>query len=76
MAISELAESLCHTHGLNSVAISGGVFQNKLLRDGVKEQLSDCGLQVLMAEKAPPHDGGLALGQAVVAAANMMGERP
>jgi len=67
-AVTALTLKLCHEHRLNTVAISGGVFQNRLLRDGVTICLRERGLRVLVPQRVPPHDGGLAFGQAVVAA--------
>jgi hydrogenase maturation protein HypF len=52
-----------------TVALSGGVFQNATLLELVNEQLSAQGLQVLLHSRAPANDGGLALGQALVDAA-------
>ncbi len=49
------------------VALSGGVFQNALLTTLVRRALADEGFTVLTHRAVPPNDGGLALGQAVVA---------
>jgi len=54
--------------GLETVALSGGVFQNKLLTERVVQSLRDDGFTVLTHSRVPPNDGGLALGQAVIAA--------
>ncbi|MDQ6970964.1 MAG: carbamoyltransferase HypF [Mariprofundus sp.] len=69
VAVSNLAIQLAGAHQLAKVVLSGGVFQNKLLLEGVQKQLSQAGLQVLIALDYPLNDGGLSLGQAVVAAA-------
>jgi len=55
--------------GADSIVLSGGVFQNRLLLEGVTGQLQQHGKVVLSPQHYPMNDGGLALGQAVVAAA-------
>ncbi|HXH73204.1 MAG TPA: hypothetical protein VNI58_10355 [Mariprofundaceae bacterium] len=70
-AVTCLTLKLCHDRGLATVAISGGVFQNRLLREGVTHTLAAAGLTVLVPERIPAHDGGLAFGQACVAAARL-----
>jgi hydrogenase maturation protein HypF len=57
--------------GLNQVALSGGVFQNKLLLEHTLELLEASKFEVLTHRMVPPNDGGLALGQAMVAAASI-----
>ncbi|HJP93677.1 MAG TPA: carbamoyltransferase HypF [Pyrinomonadaceae bacterium] len=54
---------------LNTVALSGGCFQNKLLLEEVMRLLEVDGLSCLLHAKVPTNDGGLALGQAAIAAA-------
>jgi len=54
---------------LNQVALSGGCFQNRLLLEEVVRLLEADGLSCLLHAKVPPNDGGLALGQAAIAAA-------
>jgi len=56
-------------HGLSAVALSGGVFQNLLLLDQVVSRLAERGFRVLVHSRVPCNDGGISLGQAVVAAA-------
>ncbi len=53
----------------STVALSGGVFQNQVLFELVHDRLSHEGLTVLSHQHVPMNDGGLALGQAVIAAA-------
>lgn len=58
---------------VRTVALSGGCFQNRLLATLVAEALEASGLAMLRHRRVPPNDGGLSLGQAVVAAARMGG---
>jgi hydrogenase maturation protein HypF len=62
-------ELLRESSGLGTVALSGGVFQNLLLLGTVTALLESRGFQVLTHSRVPPNDGGISLGQAVVAAA-------
>lgn len=54
--------------GLDTVALSGGVFQNVRLSDIVEDALVAEGLTVLVHEAVPPNDGGISVGQAAIAA--------
>ncbi|MBR0364123.1 MAG: hypothetical protein IJH58_03105, partial [Clostridia bacterium] len=51
--------------GRNTVALSGGVFQNLLLTDLVVSNLEENDFQVLTHSLSAPNDGGIALGQAL-----------
>ncbi len=53
--------------GINTVGLTGGVFQNALLVDLAQRILQEHGFQVLLHHLVPPNDGGIALGQAVAA---------
>lgn len=55
-----------------AVALSGGVFQNRILFERVSAALGAKGYRVLSHGRVPCNDGGLALGQAVIAAARML----
>ena len=70
-ATSDMALKTVQRSGTTTAVLTGGVFQNHLLRAGVAERLSNAGLTVLTPSKIPAHDGGVALGQAVIAAARL-----
>lgn len=55
-----------------TVVLSGGVFQNKILLERVTQQLILADFEVLQHRQVPSNDGGLALGQAVVASARKL----
>lgn len=60
--------SVCRSHDLNSVVLSGGVFQNELLLKDLKSLLQDEHLEIWTNHSVPPNDGGISLGQAALAA--------
>lgn len=60
--------------GLNTVALSGGVFQNRLLLEQLVELLERMAFQVFINRRVPPNDGGLSLGQLAIAAARLRAE--
>ncbi|MFL9899356.1 carbamoyltransferase HypF [Paraburkholderia fungorum] len=64
-----LADLLTGSADARSVALSGGVFQNRVLFEQVATRLGEAGFRVLTHRQVPANDGGLSLGQAVVAAA-------
>ena len=64
-ALAALAERC----GVATVALSGGVWQNRRLLTTTAERLEAAGLRVLVPIALPPNDGGLAFGQAAIAAA-------
>jgi hydrogenase maturation protein HypF len=59
---------LCQTHSLDTIVLSGGVFQNELLLKDTKSLLEDEAICVWTNHLVPPNDGGISLGQAVMAA--------
>jgi hydrogenase maturation protein HypF len=71
--VAALVEAGClltrERHGLETVALSGGVFQNQLLLRGTISRLQARGFRVLVHSRIPCNDGGISLGQAVVAGA-------
>jgi hydrogenase maturation protein HypF len=68
--IAGCCERLRERHGLRTVALSGGVFQNLLLLNSAVGRLQELGFSVLVHSRVPCNDGGISLGQAVVAAAS------
>ena len=68
-AVIELCSHLAARHNFDIVALSGGVFQNARLSAAVEAGLQKRGVQVLSHQRVPANDGGLALGQAIIAAA-------
>lgn len=65
------ADTAAHAAGVGTIGLTGGVFANRLLLDGIRNRLSDKGYDVLTHRLVPCNDGGLALGQAVIAAARL-----
>lgn len=66
-----LVESLVTIAGLAGeprICLSGGCFQNRYLVERSIRRLRDEGYHVYWHQRVPPHDGGIALGQAVAAA--------
>ncbi|MBA3302130.1 MAG: carbamoyltransferase HypF [Thermoleophilaceae bacterium] len=59
---------LASRHGLETVVLSGGVWQNRLLVELALPALAGAGLRPLLPERLPPGDGGISYGQVAVAA--------
>jgi hydrogenase maturation protein HypF len=68
-ATVEACIALAASHDTDVVALSGGVFQSRLLLESVSDALAGAGLRVLVPERLPINDGGISYGQAAVAAA-------
>ncbi|MDQ3305154.1 MAG: carbamoyltransferase HypF [Actinomycetota bacterium] len=68
LSTARLAADLARSLGLDTVALSGGVFQNARLSQVIEETCRDAGLRVLVHHQIPPNDGGICIGQAAVAA--------
>ncbi|MBU4509741.1 carbamoyltransferase HypF, partial [bacterium] len=69
--VAEFTVDLCgkikEDTGINEIALSGGVFQNRYLTEKIIFLLEKDDFQVYTQRKVPPNDGGISLGQAVVA---------
>lgn len=66
-ATTHVACEICEREGLDTVALSGGVFMNRLLLQLLTRKLKDAGLTVLIPQTVPVNDGCIAYGQAAVA---------
>ncbi len=67
--VAATAHSLAEAHGCEIAVLTGGVFQNKILLEGVSERLAGRGLKAVAPAAFPANDGGVSLGQALIAAA-------
>ncbi|MEV7520314.1 carbamoyltransferase HypF [Streptomyces sp. NPDC091371] len=78
--VTALVGRLCvlarERHGLDTVALTGGVFANTLLSSACARTLRERGFTVLRHRHVPPNDGGLAIGQLMVAAARDVTDPP
>ena len=74
-AVADYVASKCQQlrdeTGLNTVALSGGVFQNKLLVELLLPMLDEIGFDVLRQSEVPPNDGGISLGQVAIGRAHL-----
>ncbi|MBL7137468.1 MAG: carbamoyltransferase HypF [Bacteroidales bacterium] len=68
LAIFETVSGIRNIHGLNKVILSGGVFQNRYLVEHLLKRLKENKFKVYIHAVVPPNDGGVALGQLVIAA--------
>jgi len=69
--VARMTNEMCHLiadeTGIRQVALSGGVFQNRLLLRKTVSLLESSGFQVFTHRQVPCNDGGVSLGQAVIA---------
>jgi len=74
--LAQLVQKICSElrdeTGIEDVALSGGVWQNMRLLHGTFNLLNDAGFKVLIHRQVPANDGGISLGQAVVAASRLL----
>ena len=66
-AVVEVCRRIRAQDGLSRVCLSGGVFQNIYLLERTMKGLDGCGFEVFLHAQVPPNDGGISLGQAVIA---------
>lgn len=66
-ASARIASEICVREDLDTVALSGGVFMNRLLLQLLTRKLKDAGLTVLIPQTVPVNDGCIAYGQAAIA---------
>lgn len=68
---ARIAREICAREGLDTVALSGGVFMNRLLLQLLTRELKSMGLTVLIPRSVPVNDGCIAYGQAAIARARL-----
>jgi hydrogenase maturation protein HypF len=64
----QVVVQLCRSNAIDTVALSGGVFQNELLLEDVRSLLAPHRLAIWTNHAVPPNDGGISFGQAALAA--------
>ncbi len=67
LMVNEVCHLIADETGINQIALSGGVFQNRLLLRKTVSSLEKSGFLVFTHQQAPCNDGGISLGQAVIA---------
>jgi hydrogenase maturation protein HypF len=65
--VMEVCRRLRTAAGIARVCLSGGIFQNLYLPERAVAGLRREGFEVFLHAKVPPNDGGISLGQAVIA---------
>lgn len=70
-ALFQSVQRLGEAHGIETLVLSGGVFQNALLLSDVRERFAKSGIDVWIPHQVPANDGGISLGQAALAATVM-----
>ena len=68
---AHISSDICVREGIDTVALSGGVFMNRLLLQLLTRELKSAGLTVLVPHTVPVNDGCIAYGQAAVASARL-----
>ncbi|NQT62396.1 MAG: carbamoyltransferase HypF [Candidatus Marinimicrobia bacterium] len=62
----KITEQLRYENGIQNIVLSGGVFQNTLMFEGLINALTDIGLSVYTHHEVPSNDAGIALGQVII----------
>ncbi|MFQ5856916.1 MAG: carbamoyltransferase HypF [Anaerolineae bacterium] len=70
-ALVEAILAVAQAAGEQRVALTGGCFQNRWLTERTAQRLSEAGFEVLLHSQVPPNDGGISLGQILVASAHL-----
>jgi hydrogenase maturation protein HypF len=68
----DMADLLRDRTGIDRVVLTGGCFQNRILLEGCTHELEKAGFEVFTHRRVPTNDGGVALGQAVIAGTRMI----
>jgi hydrogenase maturation protein HypF len=74
ITVVTMVQQIRQEHEFHQVALTGGVFQNRILLQQVKKRLEKLEINVLTHSILPTNDGGLSLGQSVIAAAKYLKE--
>jgi len=65
--ITQMCQEIARDTGIRVVALSGGVFQNRSLLQFSRQRLEEAGMTVVTHKGVPCNDGGISLGQAIIA---------
>ena len=66
--VAEAVRALARDHKVDTAIFSGGVFQNEMLLEDLKDELKNVPLELWSNQAVPANDGGISLGQAALAA--------
>ena len=70
-ALTMVCQEISSHTGVKKICLSGGVFQNAYLLQGLVKRLTKQGLDVFWQQKVPANDGGISLGQVMIAHYNV-----
>lgn len=71
-AVCATAQALAQAHACGATVLTGGVFQNKILLEGISKRLEELGIEAIAPAAFPANDGGVSLGQALIAVARAL----